>query len=205
MHRTARAISILLHPLWMPAITLALCFGTDPRLTFAFAPSGRWLLLGTVFVMTGLFPLTSALMMLRNGLISSLDMPYRRERIPAYFMALIYYALCYYLMWRVPNDDLTMSVLFGSVLALLTTLLITLRWKISAHMVGAGGVIGGLLAVMLLHGAADHFVLLAAFLAAGLLGSARLLVSDHTPAQIYAGALLGCGCVLGCAWYNVFL
>ena len=110
MRRAAHAISVVLHPLWMPTITLALCFRIDPRLTLYFSPAGAWLLLGTVFVMTALFPLTSAWTMLRSGLIASLDMRTRNERLPAYFMALLYFALCYYLMWRVPNDALTMSV-----------------------------------------------------------------------------------------------
>jgi heat shock protein HtpX len=38
----------------------------------------------------------------------------------------------------------------------------------------------------------------AALLLAGALGTARLLMSDHTPAQVYTGFVLGAGCVAGC-------
>jgi hypothetical protein len=80
----------------------------------------------------------------------------------------------------------------------LLTLVITLRWKISAHMVGIGGLLGALLGVMVVHGAHAPVVLALAFVAAGALGTARLLVSDHTPAQVYVGTLLGTACMLGC-------
>lgn len=205
MRRAAHALSLLLHPVWMPTLTIALCFRLDPRLTLYFSPAGTWLLLGTVFVMTALFPLTSAWTMLRSGIISSLDMPTRSERLPATFMALIYFVLCYYLMWRVPNDPLTMAVLFGSLLALLLTMLITLRWKISMHMVGAGGVIGALIALLVVHGAPVELALAIAFVLAGLIGTARLLDSDHTPLQVFAGGLLGGVCVFGCAWKGLFI
>lgn len=205
MRSIARLLSVLFHPVWMLTWVLGLCFHVDPWLTIGFAPEGKWLLLGTVFVMTALFPLTSALMMRRSGLVGSLELPLRQERIPVYLLTLIYYGLCYYLMWRVPNDPLTMSVLLGALLSLSLTLVITFWWKISLHMVGMGGLVGALLALAVLHGMVIPFWISGAFVLSGALASARLFESDHTPAQVYTGALLGCVCVYGCAVLGIWI
>ncbi len=205
MRAIARILSILLHPLWMPTLTIILCFSIDPRLYFAFTKDGLLFVYGMVFVMTALFPLTSAVMMRRNGLISDLTMPLRNERIPAYLISLLYYGMCYYLLRRTSNDPVTLGIFTGAVLSLLLTMLITLRWKISAHMVGIGGLIGALLAVMIVHGAVPPWVTCAVIVLAGALGTARLLASDHTPAQVYAGAVLGCTCVFACATLGMFV
>ena len=41
------------------------------------------------------------------------------------------------------------------------------------------------------------------FIMAGGLGSARLLVTDHSPAQVYAGLLVGAVCTFGCITYGI--
>ena len=205
MRTAAPVLSVLLHPLWMPTLTIIICFGVDPHLSLYFDKDGLLIIYAMVFVMTALFPLTSAFMMVRNGLISEFSMPERRERAPAFILTLLYYCLCYYLLRRTPNHPVTLCIFLGATLALATTLFITLRWKISVHMVGIGGLLGALLAVMLLHNAFAPLALCALLVLAGALGTARLLVSDHTPAQVYAGALLGSACVFGCAVLGVFV
>ena len=66
-----------------------------------------------------------------------------------------------------------------------------LRWKISAHLVGMGGLIGAIAAVNSMH-QLGLLPLLAVLIAlTGLVASARLLSSDHTQAQVLAGGALG--------------
>ncbi len=198
MRSLASFLSILLHPLWMPTMLVALCFVFDAHLSFNFGPLGPWIITGMVFIMTGIFPLTSALLMKRSGMISDLTMPLRQERIPAYMLTLIYYGMGYWLLRRTPNHPELLSLFFGGTVALLITMLITFRWKISAHMTGIGGVLGAIIAIQLLHGAPVVPLIALLLLLAGALGSARLLISDHTPGQIYAGASLGLFCVVVC-------
>lgn len=198
MRTAARLLSVLLHPVWMPTLTLVLAFTVDPHLAFAFTPEGRLIIYAMMFVMTALFPLASTWMMVRSGLLGSLSMPDRRERILPFLLALIYYAMAYYLLRRTPNHPATWAMAFGTFIALLLTLLITLRWKISAHMVGLGGALGALLALMWLHGVHVPLVLSALFVLAGLLGTVRLFLTDHSPGQVYAGALVGAACTFAC-------
>ena len=87
---------------------------------------------------------------------------------------------------------------------LAATLLITLGWKISAHMVGIGGLVGVVFGLMLIHGAQAPILLGVLFLLVGALGTARLIVTDHSPAQIYIGGLLGLFCTFSCVLFRLY-
>jgi hypothetical protein len=205
MRLAANIISVLLHPLWMPTLVLYVAFSFDPHIALPYPPENRLIMLGMVFAMTGLFPLTSALMMRRTGVISGLAMPERNERLMPYAITLMYYGLCYYLLRRTPAHPMLWSMFFGATIAMALTLLITFRWKISTHMVGIGGLIGAFASMTSVHHVTAWPLIGILFVAAGVLGTARLLASDHSPAQIYAGALLGGVCVFLCAEAEVWV
>ena len=198
MFSIAHFLSIFLHPLFMPVYTLGLALWLDPHLGYFLDLRTRLIVLGMVTLMTVAFPITSVLLLIRSGLVSGLQMPNRKERIAPYCMTLVYYGMTWFLLARTPLHPLVQSLMIGAALALVLTTLITLRWKISAHMVGIGGALGALLALGFIHQLAFVVPIAGAIILAGALGTARLLTSDHTPAQVYAGFVLGAGCVAGC-------
>ncbi|MBK9175285.1 MAG: hypothetical protein IPM46_02885 [Flavobacteriales bacterium] len=191
MHRAARLLSYALHPLLMPVLTLWLALELDLQLGYFLDERSRWMVLAMVGLMTIAFPLTSALLLVRAGLITSLEMPTRRERIAPFAMTVLYYGMTWYLLSRSPLHPLMLALFGGAVAALLLTTLITLRWKVSAHMVGIGGCLGALVALNTQHGLGAFIPVCIVLILAGALGTARLLTSDHTSAQVYAGAALG--------------
>jgi membrane-associated phospholipid phosphatase len=70
--------------------------------------------------------------------------------------------------------------------------LITLFWKISAHAVGTGGLLGFLFGIVYSFAATELlYPTLVCVLATGLLLSARLYLNAHTPVEVGAGFLLG--------------
>ncbi len=205
MRLAANVLSVLLHPLWMPTITIVLCFGIDPYMSYGFDKGRLMVFYGVFFAMTAVFPLISALLMKRSGLVSELAMPLRRERLPVYLMTLIYHGMCYFMVLRALGNPVTLGIFTGALLGLFLVLVITFWWKISVHMMGIGGLIGAILAVVVLDDRDAPMPLCVLFVLAGVLGTARLIASDHTSAQIYAGALLGCGCVYGCAAFGLMI
>ena len=203
MSKVAHVLSLLLHPVWMPTLALLTAFRTDPHLTFAFSERGQWMIIGMVFVMTALFPVSSMFMLWRSGAVGELAMPVRKERTVPFLLTLIYFCMAYYLLRRTPNHPATLALFSGIILSLVAVLLINLRWKISLHTTGIGGLMGMCLALWLLHGAQAWYLPLL-FLLAGALGTARLLVTDHTPAQIYAGAALGVVATFTCIAFGIY-
>lgn len=196
--QAAHAISVLLHPLFMPVLALWVAMHLDPHLSYFLPAQARLFTLGMVSMMSVLFPLISMLLLRRAGLISSLEMPLRQERIAPFVMTLIYYGMTYYLLRQTRLDGTVLALFSGAMLALIITTVITMRWKISVHMVGIGGVVGTIAGIAEVHGTPMLFWLACSIVAAGLLGTARLLTGSHVPAQVYAGGVLGFLCTYGC-------
>lgn len=203
MRKAAHLLSLVLHPVWMPTVVLALAFGLDPLAAMMLPDRGRHLLLGMVFLMTAVFPITSMLMMRRSGAISELAMPLRQERFAPYVITLVYFCMTYYLLRRTPLHPAVLALFTGVLASTAGLLLLNLRWKVSAHMAGIGGAAGMLIGLGMVHGMPAP-MLPAVFVLAGLLGSARMLVTDHTLGEIIAGMTLGLGCTLGCLLFGLY-
>lgn len=198
MKQAAHTLSVLLHPLFMPLAAMWVAFRVDPHVGFFMPPQARLITFGMVFLMGVLFPLTSMFLLRRAGLISSLEMPHREERTAPFVMTLIYYAMTYYLLRQARLDPVVLGLFTGTLLALAATTLITLRWKISVHLVGIGGVVGTVAGIGEVHGMPVVHWLGVTVVLAGALGTARLLTGSHHPAQVYAGGALGFLATYGC-------
>ena len=115
----------------------------------------------------------------------------RKDRTIPFIATLFCYAAGAYLLFSLPVPRIFGVMVSGAALAILWCLLVNLKWKISIHMVGIGGVMG------ILFGFAYYFhanVLLALIILsvlAGILGTARLLRNAHLPSQVYLGFLGG--------------
>ena len=85
----------------------------------------------------------------------------------------------------------------GSALTVLVMALINLKWKISAHLAGIGGVIALIYQIHVMGlSAFDLFWLLSAIIIlAGMLGSSRLILRRHSIWQVLAGVIVGFLCV----------
>ena len=79
--------------------------------------------------------------------------------------------------------------------------LISLRWKISAHLTGMGGLCAFIAVLSTTYGASPSvmWVLIASVLISGIVGVARLGLGSHTPAQAGAGFLLGAAAMALCS------
>ncbi|MBP6696626.1 MAG: hypothetical protein KA175_03335, partial [Flavobacteriales bacterium] len=130
MRTAAHLLSVLLHPVFMPLLTLVMAFWLDPHLSFFLPLPLRLVTYGMVLVLTVLFPITSALLLLKSGAISTLAMPERKERIIPLLMTLFYTGMCLYLLHRTMHHPATYALFSGVLLALLLTTAITLVWKI---------------------------------------------------------------------------
>ena len=79
-----------------------------------------------------------------------------------------------------------------------------LEIQASLHMIGAGGLCGAITAIMLILGIGNPIIPAICFLLSGMLGTARLFLKAHTPAQVFIGFLAGFGIEFGlvCLAFN---
>lgn len=191
----AKTISYVFHPLLIPTIGLWFIFHAQSYLSFIITAELQRALYVVVFIATFVFPVLSSILLLIMGRIRSLEMESPEERRVPYLLTAIYYSLGYYMLTtKVALPEQLNLVLLGANVSVVLTMLINIKWKISAHTIGIGGLIGALLgfSYQLQVNIINELILV--FLIAGLIGYARLRLNAHTQAQVYAGYLVGFLC-----------
>lgn len=148
-----------------------------------------------LFLMTVAMPGLSMLILKQSKLINSLQMETKEERILPFMVQLFYFLLTYFLIryftYSFHFPEILYSAFTGAILALACVTVITFKWKISIHMMGVGGIVGVILAVAELEEFNGFILAAGAILAAGLVGTARLILGAHKAGQVYAGFLIG--------------
>jgi hypothetical protein len=192
MRLASQVISVVLHPLVMPTFGL-LCYYTLFPMIAQFSDSALFLqIFLRVLLFTLFLPLMSVLVMMRMGKVSTVFIEEKRERSWPLLMAAGIYLFTHYFVLNSPRVPAFISVfILGAAGAMILALLINLKWKISLHMIGIGGICGALTAVYYFMQEGDPIWLCVWFILAGLLGTARLILESHTSLQILAGFVLG--------------
>jgi hypothetical protein len=185
----------------MPLLIYVMVRWIDPYY-MSYSQADRFVFL--LLTINVLAPAVSMLIMLRYGMINSIQLQGKEERTGPYLITLFYYIASYVLLrWRDPGFPHEVFSFFLSVIVSLSAaLLINHRWKISVHMIAQGGIAGTLLGVYAIHRADISFALICAMITAALTASARIYLNAHKPSEVYwgfAAGLLITWIITGCA------
>jgi len=189
--RIARIISIIFHPILIPTYFIAVIINLDAFFALMIPYEAKWKIIVLVLITSAIFPITVIYGMFRFGIISSLQMETREERLYPYLVSAIFLSLSTYMIWQINISPVYYYILLGASLLSIATLLINLYWKISAHTVAMGGVLGILIALQAVLMIDLLWLIAISLLIGGLVGYARLRIGSHNQAQVYAGYLLG--------------
>jgi membrane-associated phospholipid phosphatase len=189
LHQSARATSIVFHPLLIPTLGFLLLFNSG--FYFAMLP---WSL--KRFVLLVVFLSTCVLPALSIGLLSlnqrfDIRMEKSTDRVLPLILSSLFSYMGYLILQRIPVFPVYNFFLIASILVQIALLIVSLRWKISAHAAAIGGLIGGFLALSFRLNENPLMTLSLLFLIGGIVGTARLILEKHTNLQVYAGFLLG--------------
>jgi len=201
--RLAQVVSYLFHPLLMPTLGAILVFQVPPLNRINFNTQFHIAFYIITFGFTFLLPLVNCYILLRSGHIKSLRMETREERkLPFVITSVFYFAEYYMLSLNENIPQILKLLILGATLCVILTLIVNMFWKISAHMIGIGGLAGVLIAMSDGYKTGVNMFLISALLLAGLVGYARLRLNEHEPSQIYAGFLLGMFCQWGFLYFH---
>jgi hypothetical protein len=189
--RIARIISIVFHPILIPTCFIAVIIHLNAFFALMIPEEAKWKIIVLVMITSAIFPLMVIYGMYRFRIISSLQMEKREERLYPYLVSAIFLSLSTYMIWQINISPVYYYVLLGASLLSIATLLINLYWKISAHTVAIGGVLGILIALQSVLMIDLLWLIVISLLIGGLVGFARLKTGSHTQSQVYAGYLLG--------------
>ena len=195
MEKISKAITYIYHPLIIPTLGMLVLFNSGTYLSYLPPDMKKWILL-IVFLCTYVVPLAFIPFFLYQRMIMQIEMGSRRERYVPLVVSLVLYAFCYYIIRRISIPHLYHTFILSSLFAILATMIITFKYKISLHMVGAGGLVAliGFLAFYLKVNL--QFFLGISVILAGITGTARIILKAHSPDEIYSGFLTGFTIVL---------
>lgn len=188
----ANCISFLFHPLLMVTygIVLALMFSF-----LAIYPSSiKMLIAGGTFISTAVIPGLFIYLLVRNGAAGDIELSDRKERLVPYLIIITSILVCIFFLYKMLMPLWLLAMLIGACVALVIALVINFYWKISAHAIGIGGLLGGVMGVARIHMINPYWAFMGVLLIAGLVGTSRIFLRRHTPMQVYAGFSLGFIC-----------
>ena len=185
----AKLLSRLLHPIFIPTITLSII--SIKFVNIIILSNQLDIIIIGVMIFTLLFPLLSILYLLYTDRIKSLQIEERKERILPLTITIIWMLIGYYFLANILDyAPIIKTIYLGMIATLFTTLLITKYWKISLHMAAIGGCFGVFLVIQSIFGGVINYVILILMLS-GLLGYSRSVLKAHNMQQIYSGFCLG--------------
>lgn len=151
----------------------------------------KWIITSMIFSFSFLLPVINIYILYRLNRISSLHMENQNERTFPYVLTSCFYFGLFYLFLDLSVWPSIKVLVFGGGTAILLTAIINLKYKISAHMVGIGGLLGSLIVIsyVLKYNAVPQMA--AIVILAGVIATCRLYLKAHEPKQIYSGFFLG--------------
>ena len=158
----------------------------------AFMPSeAKNIILLVVLTCTFGLPMAFIPIYYYKKITTSIEMSQAQERIVPLLVTASFYYFSYYLLRRMGVPGIIQSFLLACTIAVCLNLLISTKWKISAHMIGMGGVLGLIISLSFNYSASIMFFLMLAVMISGIVAFARLSLNAHTPTQVYAGLATG--------------
>jgi len=200
----AQFISWLFHPLLMLTYMIALLMIINPY-SFGVNQVGEGrsgLYLIYVFIETSIIPGIFISMLKKLELMPSLDLGDRTSRILPFIATGMLYMWLYANFSRLPDVPIAFeSAILGIIIALFTAFMLNIFSKINLHTVGMGSLVGMVMVTILLFNYSSfqfgntmysiYGVLFIAIALAGLVGSARIIVENPTPKDLYSGYIVG--------------
>ena len=184
-----KTLSYILHPVFMPFIGVLIIFSISHLALMPF--ESKKAILSLIAIITVFFPLAIIPILYFRKTISGITMPSKQERLLPMFLTSVFYYFGYYILNKYSAHIFLQQYMLAVFISVILASLINIRWKISLHMIGIGGLLGLLSALAYLYGLHINWILMTTILLAGIIGTARLYLNEHNPSQVYSGFMMG--------------
>lgn len=189
---TAAVLSYIFHPIFIPLYAVWFIAYVHPSYLSGFSNGLRLRTILIVLQNAVFYPLFCVLLLKGVGFISSLFLRTQKDRIIPYIASGIFFFWTFTVYKQETYfPTILPSFMLGVFLASSGALLANIYFKISMHAIGVGGLVGLFIVITGTNTMLMTWPLSAALLIAGLVCSARLLISDHTAKDIYSGLAIG--------------
>ena len=189
---TARVVSMVFTPFYLPVLGMMVLF------VFSYMNQMPWAyklqVLTMVYLLTVVMPTLLIHLYRHYQGWSLIQLGSKERRMVPYVISILCYFLCIYLMdyQHIPHF---MSNIVGAALFIqIVCALINVWWKISTHTAAIGGVAGALFVFGEFFGFNPVWWLSLVVILAGVLGTSRMILRQHSLSQVVAGFFVGLVC-----------
>lgn len=202
----ARLLSYIFHPLFIPVYIIGFLLIVQPYFFAGFTTNEKYITLLRFFIIYSFFPLVTVLLAKGVGFLDSVHLRTQKERIIPYVACGIYYFWMAYVLRNQPQFSrevvqLAMAIFIASSIGLLANIYM----KVSMHAISMGTLVAFITWLAFTQGSSYTVYVSIALLIAGLVCTARFVVSDHTPKEIYGGFIVGIASMILAIWADGFL
>ena len=189
---TARIISLVFTPFYLPIVGLVALF------LFSYMNLMPWgykfQVLTIVYLLTVVLPTVLIRFYRHYHGWSLFELGSKERRMVPYVISILCYFICIYLMDYLHIPHFMSSIVTAALFVQIACALINVWWKISTHTAAIGGVAGALFGFAGFFGFNRVGWLCLVFILAGILGTSRMILRQHSLAQVIAGFFVGIVC-----------
>lgn len=191
---TARIMSMIFTPFYLPIVGLIalFIFSYMSLLPMMY----KLVMLTMVYLLTVVAPsLLIHLYRLCQGWTSH-ELGRKERRLVPYIISIVCYFACFFWM-EYRNTPRVISIIVVVALTIqMVCALINIWWKISTHTAAIGGVAGGLISYSIAFSFNPLWWLCFVLILAGAVGTARMILRQHSLSQVIGGFLVGAACAI---------
>ena len=189
MLRVARITSIVFTPFSIPFLAFLVLFLFSYLRIMPILYKG--IVLGIVYCFTILTPTITIFLFRKINGFARQELSERKKRYVPILLTIISYVFCLLMMRKLNIPWYMTGIIFVSLVISIICILVNLKWKLSEHMAGMGGIIGGLVSFSALFSYNPVVWLCLFILIAGILGSGRIVLGHHTLGEVLSGFVFG--------------
>lgn len=188
----AGLISWLFHPLLLGLYMCVYLVYYQPDFFMGIGEKGKGQTVLIYAINAVFFPVVSVLLCKALGFIRSITHNTQKERIILYSITMVFFFWTFYVFNNKPGmPPIVAKMALGIFLTVSLNFIANIYIKISMHTAGAGGLIGLMVMTVFSTPVFIGYPLAVAILIAGVVCTARLLVSDHSMREVVWGLISG--------------
>ena len=190
----ARVLSAVFNPFYLPTVGLIVLFTLS---YLSLLPlSYKMVVLGLVYIFTVLTPTLLISLYRHHQRWTLIELGQRERRMVPYVISILCYFVCVYIMESMHIPHFMSSILVVALMIQIICSIVKVWWKISTHTAAIGGVAGSLVPYAIAFSFNPLWWLCLVLLLAGAVGTARIILRQHSLSQVVAGFLVGVSCAI---------
>lgn len=190
-------LSTIFTPFYLPLVGIIMLF------TFSYMSKFniqfKLMVVSVVYLFTILLPTFLIWLYRRYHGWTLLQLSHRHRRIVPYTISIMCFLACIWIMDSLHIYHFIVVIVLAAILVQVVGVIVTFWWKVSIHTAAIGAVAGAIMAFAELFRFNPVWWLCLVFFISGLLGSARIVLRQHSLSQVIAGFVIG----MACAFFTI--